>query len=161
MSKHKDLKSINFDFKSKEFDRNKYFSVSKDAKLLEIFMTESHFRIKDDCMGELLTEGDLLKHAFDGSWNNVSFDTVNGILVGSYLWQVKVKSGRKDALKLSTKYVVAYENLLHHEEKYVELYFKKVARFATYPYFRSQFAIQSHSAGLKLPPLPSLSERVD
>jgi hypothetical protein len=64
-------------------------------------------------------------------------------------------------LKSSAEYLVLYNGLNDCPPDYVQLYFKKVARFTTYPYFRSHFASHVAASGLMLAPLPSLNERVD
>jgi hypothetical protein len=83
------------------------------------------------------------------------------MLAGTYNWAAEVKMGRSKILKLSTEYLIVYSGLKDSPEEYVRLYFNKLARFTSYPYFRAHFAMNVAASGLMLAPLPSLFDRVD
>jgi hypothetical protein len=85
----------------------------------------------------------------------------DGWLLGEYEWQVSLTSGRKKLLKQKSTYVLIYQGLSDCDEEYVHLYFSKIGRFTSYPYFRALFATNVAASGLTFPPLPSLTDRVD
>ncbi|OYW58069.1 MAG: hypothetical protein B7Z31_08550 [Rhodobacterales bacterium 12-65-15] len=160
----KDVAAHNSDFSpsSEGFDAATYESVARSARLREVRLVNSAYSAKVmSFMAVELGDGTELKQSYTGTPSRHSFMSERGIAAGSYLWTAEVRAGRTKAMKLSTEYMVAYSGLKDAPEEYVELYFKKLARFTTYPYFRSHFAVHVASSGLMLAPLPSLTDRVD
>lgn len=144
-----------------DFDNEMYADVSRCAKLREMSLVHSEFDVQMKHFWAENEDENGLNSSFNGEFVGSHFDPDAGIVAGAYLWNVDIRRGRYKALKLKTKYVLVYGNLQGHEEKYVYYYFEKLARFTSYPYFRSIFATLSSASGLALEPLPSLSERVD
>lgn len=147
-------------FHSERFDQNIYHEVTCKARLREVRLLESNYYAK---MGIFLTaeSSSDLRQAYSGEPAQHTYSVDRGVVAGSYRWSAEVKNGRTKALKINTEYFVLYNGLINCPEEYVQLYFKKIARFATYPYFRAHFAVHVSSSGLTLAPLPSLNERVD
>ena len=162
MSEVEKSKDRSLEFHSEEFDQSLYQGVSMDARLREVRLTNSQYIAK---IGKYLqaeySDDVSLQQSFFGEPRETSFSPERGILAGTYRWVAEVKSGRTKVIKLSTEYLVLYSGLTDHPEDYCNLYFKKIARFTTYPYFRSHFAEHISQSGLALAPLPSLTERVD
>jgi hypothetical protein len=102
-----------------------------------------------------------LRQSYSGAPSHYTFTPEKGMLAGTYNWAAEVKMGRSKILKLSTEYLIIYSGLKDSPEEYVRLYFNKLARFTSYPYFRAHFAMNVAASGLMLAPLPSLFDRVD
>ena len=150
--------SEEFSFASGEFDAAKYEGVARNARLREVRLVNSAYAAK---VMNFMLDGMEMKQSYHGAPSSHSFAQERGLVVGSYLWSAEVRAGRAKALKFSAEYMVAYSNLKDGPEDYVSLYFKKLARFTSYPYFRAHFAVHIAASGLMLPPLPSLTDRVD
>lgn len=145
------------DFK---FDAEVYKEVSCSAALQEIRLVSSKFAVKPELF---LPDDDVgsPKSLFSGGTSGVTIDEDEGFVAGHYHWEAKVKFGRKTGLKLQTDYVLIYSGIGGLDTDHINMYFNKIGRFSTYPYFRSHFSNHVSEAGLMLPPLPSLNERVD
>lgn len=141
-----------------EFDHETYRDVTIAARLRDIRLISCDYSIKPEVFEAL---EDLEKMGFFGGPSGFHFDGETGVMIGHYQWTAEIKLGRKKVLKLASEYLIAYTGLSGFEEDYVRFYFEKVGRFATYPYFRSNFSHHSSASGIMLPPLPSLNERVD
>ncbi|MFN5827076.1 MAG: hypothetical protein ACK446_08695 [Rhodobacterales bacterium] len=162
MTKDVAARTSDFNPSSEGFDAATYESVARSASLREVRLVNSAYSAKVmSFMALELGHGTELKQSYAGTPSGHSFMSERGIAVGSYLWTAEVRAGRTKAMKLSTEYMVAYSGLKDAPEDYVELYFKKLARFTTYPYFRAHFAMHVAASGLMLAPLPSLTDRVD
>jgi hypothetical protein len=152
----------NFNRSSDGFEGEKYVAVARSARLREVRLVNSAYSAKVmSFMAVELGDGTELKQSYTGAPSGHSFVPERGIAVGSYIWTAEVRAGRTKAMKLSAEYMVAYSGLIDAPEEYVGLYFKKLARFTSYPYFRAHFAMQVAASGLMLAPLPSLTDRVD
>lgn len=141
-----------------EFDNGTYKELTVAARLQDIRLISSDYVIRPEVFEAL---EDLENMVFSGAPTGFHFDSETGLMIGNYRWAAEVKLGRRKVLKLTSEYLVAYTGMASFEERYVRMYFKKVGRFATYPYFRSDFSHHSSSSGIMLPPLPSLNERVN
>lgn len=162
MTKDLAAQSNDLSFASESYDAEKYDSVARRARLREVRLINSAYSAKVmTFMGAGSGEGLDLKQSYNGASSGHSFVPERGMVVGSYIWTAEVRAGRTKAMKLSTEYMVAYSGLKDAPDEYVSLYFKKLARFTTYPYFRAHFAVQVAASGLMLAPLPSLTDRVD
>jgi len=148
-------------FSDEDFDVEIYNSVASCAQLSEIRLLASTFAVKPECLGEFDDPENSHDHKFEGHAHKFVFDSENGIAIGTIVWCAEIKSGRKKALKLTAEYLTTYGDLQGMDADYVRLYFGKIAKFATFPYFRNLFSVQVSAAGIQLPPLPSLIDRVD
>lgn len=146
-------------FASEEFDNEKYSRVANSARLLDVCLVKQNYHVKLNLIWT--ADGDSLKHRFRGEPKGHSFDPDGGTVIGGYEWQAEIKVGRKNALKLTGEYLLVYGGLENQNEEYVRLYFNKLARFTTYPYFRALFSMSTSNSGLALDPLPSLIDRPD
>lgn len=141
-----------------EFDNGVYTELTIAARLRDIRLISCDYSIKPEVFEAL---EDFENMGFFGEPSGFHFDSETGIMVGHYRWTAEVKLGRKKVLKLVSEYLIAYMGLSGFKEYHARFYFEKVGRFATYPYFRSDFSHHSSASGIMLPPLPSLNERVD
>jgi len=149
-------------FASEGYDSAKYEEVARKARVREVRLVESSYSAKiTSFLAADHGEGVELKQSYFGEPAHYTFSPEKGVLAGSYHWTAEVKVGRQKILKLSTQYLIVYSNLKEAPEDYVRLYFNKLARFTTYPYFRAHFAMSTSASGLMLAPLPSLYDRVD
>jgi hypothetical protein len=145
------------DFK---FDSDVYHKVSCSAALQELRLVSSKFMMKPELF---LSEDDTdsSKSLFRGNSESVTIDSDGGQVAGRYIWEAELKFGRSTGLKLRAEYFLVYSGVAGLDAGHTSMYFDRVGRFSTYPYFRSHFSNHVTEAGLMLPPLPSLNERVD
>lgn len=141
-----------------EFDHEIYSQITVAARLRDIKLIKCEYSIKPEVFEAL---DDLENMGFFGEPSGFHLSSEEGLLLGNYQWTCEVKLGRKKVLKFSSEYLIAYSGLNGFEEEYARFFFEKVGRFATYPYFRSDFSHHASSSGIFLPPLPSLNERVN
>lgn len=158
-----DVSQANLSFSDEEFDHEQYEAVANRARLRRLGLQKQSYKAELSLLWQSGESGNGLKHSFKGMPNGHVYDRDDGLIVGNYEWAVQVKHGRRNALKLVAEYVLVFGGLkaCTADEDYVALYFDKIARFASYPYFRSHFAMCTASSGITLPPLPTLTERVD
>lgn len=151
-------------FASERYEPAKYEDVARKARVREVRLVDSSYSAKvASFLAASNGNGDAaeLKQSYTGMPSHYTFSPEKGMLAGTYHWSAEVKCGRKKILKLSAEYLVVYSGLKDAPEDYVRLYFNKLARFTSYPYFRAHFAMNVASSGLMLAPLPSLFDRVD
>lgn len=147
--------------KSEDFDQEIYASVASSAELRELALIDSKYKISPFLFWKADEDGAVLKSRFDGEHAGCKFDIEKGFLAGGYDWVAEIRIGRKQAVRLKAQFMLVYHGLAGQPEQYVEAYFEKIARFTTYPYFRSLFATNTSLSNVPLPPLPSLIDRVD
>jgi hypothetical protein len=142
------------------FDVEVYNDIARSASLIDVRLIETNFSIQLDLIGAL--ENADKTSAFDFSGRPESFFLYeHGTCAGTYVWTAEIKDKRKKALKNKAKYVIVYGNLKGKDREHVRLFFERLARFASFPYFRALMATHAAAAGLTLPPLPSIMDRVD
>lgn len=147
--------------RTEAFDIGLYNEISRSARLAEIALSSSEFNAKMEA-GLIASDPEApLKLSYTDELVDVVFDGNTGILAGIFNWKASVRSGRSSLVRMRAAYSIVYDNLFDANEKYALAYLAKVGRFATYPYFRGLFSTHAGAAGLTLPPLPSLRERVD
>ncbi len=146
--------------KTLSLDHSQYNKVSCSARLREIKLIASSYMVRPEAF-EVAQDLNNLKNSFSGKCTDFIYDAEDGLAWGRFQWVAEIKSGRKACLKLSSEYLVLYSDIYDCDEPHVEAYFRKIGRFATYPYFRASFSHNIGETGILLPPLPTLSERVD
>lgn len=157
--KHNEANALTFS--SSVFDPEKYAKVARHARLEDIRLNSCEYKVKHECFVQSEESGKELNQSFSGGMDGHSFDSERGLLAGVYIWSAEVKFRRKKALKLKCEYFLVYSGLEERDPDYARLYFQKLARFTSYPYFRSHFALETTASGLMIGPLPSLIDRVD
>lgn len=157
METKKEGASLHFD--SESFNAEIYSRVARKAMLRDVILVDSVFSFKVEVLNAAQEEEQSINPRFEGKPEETFSD--NDFVVGKYLWTVEIKHKRKRGLHLRSTYVLVYSGLKDEPEDYKRLYFSKLARFTSYPYFRAHTAAHVASAGLSLPPLPSLHDRVD
>lgn len=148
-------------FGSESFDNQVYYLVTKSAALRDVCLVDSVFSARVEEVRLAQINDDPLNNSFGEEPPDISFDQESGIAIGKFKWTVEICRKREKLLRLKAQFVVVYSGLEECEAQYVYLYVHKVGRFASYPYFRSHFATQAASAGVMLPPLPALTDRID
>lgn len=88
----------------------------------------------------------------------LDFDPTTGLLSANLEWSLRVRSGRKNVLKLRCSYFIYYSGLEDHDEEVAKAFFGRVGRFATFPFFRAFASQTSWASGADLPILPVLRE---
>lgn len=146
---------------AEDFNVSKYNTVAGAARLAEIVLTRANFVTKLGASFALADPDSAVKLTYNDELTDAAFDAEAGILAGTFNWKAEIKSGRAILVRLTASYSIFYENLAQADEKHSLAYLAKVGRFATYPYFRGIFSVHAGAAGLSVPPLPSLKERVD
>lgn len=142
------------------FSHDEYNKVSRSAQLREIKLIASNYMVRPEAFAAA-QELESLKNSFSGVCTDFICDADEGLAWGRFQWVAEIKSGRRACLKLSSEYLVLYSDVHDCDGQHVEAYFRKVGRFATYPYFRATFSHNIGETGILLPPLPTLTERVD
>lgn len=148
-------------FASEGFDNEEYARTARSARLQEVRLVESFYKVKPILFLQAEAENLATRQGFSGAMDGHHIEVDEGIVIGGYTWEAEVKIERKKALAIKAKYMVLYSGLENCKTEYIRLYFQKLARFTTYPFFRAHFAVQTSSSSLNLPPLPSLIERMD
>lgn len=146
---------------SESFDNDVYALVAATAQLQEVALTKSEYKIVPSLFWDLEKGEASLNSKYHGEAMGSHFDSESGVIAGGYKWMAEIKTGRKLALALRADYMLVYSGLEAQPEEYVQLYFRKLARFTTYPYFRALFATNTSLSNIPLPPLPTLIDRVD
>lgn len=159
------LKAIGTDeltFVSENFDEQAYAHVARVARLQQVHLISCEYEAKvPEILVKQSSEDEDLSPSYEGQPESFNLYREHGFSVGEYTWRADVKLGRRKLLKLKCTYVLVYDFLEECDELYTHLYFKKIGRFTSYPYFRTQFSVQVGASGLTFPPLPSLVDRVD
>lgn len=148
-------------FGSPDFDSEEYALVARTARLRDVRLIESRFQVKADLLRVFDPTDGSYELGYSGEMSSFGFDADSGFAIGSYEWVAVAKHGRKKAMSTKAKYMVIYTNLKGMKELYVATYYNKLAKFTSYPYFRGFFALNTASASIIIPPLPSLTDRVD
>lgn len=143
-----------------ELDQEAYSKVSLSARLQEVKLIGSNYLVRPEVFG-IVADIENMDLRFSGECDNYSFESDDGVCFGHFIWTAEIKSGRKSCFKLKSQYLLLYSNLEGCDAGHVNFFFKKMGRFATYPYFRSHFSHHTSETGIIMPPLPTLRERVD
>lgn len=99
------------------------------------------------------------KAKFNCDIHDVSYDAESQVLGGIFEWTISVTEGRKKVLTVTAHYFAVYDDTPDVGFEHCEAFFKKVGRFATYPYFRGVVAQLSWASRADLPILPVLRQR--
>lgn len=144
-----------------DFDVERYNEIARVARLREVRLFESDYSLKLNFLSDIeCYESRDAVYMFVGKCKHVALSE-SGVCIGVFAWTADVKVGRTKALKASAEYIVVYSELEGRDEEYVKLFFEKVGKFTSFPYFRSHVAHLTSASALHLPPLPSLTDRVD
>ena len=150
-------------FNSESFEQAQYEAVANQAQLEQLALVKQRYDADAVRFWSDDEAGTFFKKSFAGSPKGRKFNREDGFVIGGFSWSARIKQSRKNALRLTAEYMLVFRGLdsCTSEDEYVYLYFDKISRFATYPYFRNLFAMCAANSGITLPPLPSLNERVD
>lgn len=146
------------DFK---FDVEIYNEIARSAALADLRTVASDFLMKEGCISSLQIMDENVKSVVTGQAEDHFYDPERGVIAGKYKWSAEMKVGRVKALKFNASYMAVYANLLDRDPSHVAIFYEKLARFSSYPYFRAQFSAHTAAANLCIPPLPALRDRLD
>ena len=140
--------------REKEAALEAYNEIVENAELGDIRLVELHFDVKP----VYYDDDGRPKHKakFNCNISNISYDEEPASLGGLIEWSVSIEMGRKKLLSIKAAYIVIYDNVPNVGQNHSEAYFRKVGRFATYPYFRSVVSQLSWASRAELPTLPVL-----
>lgn len=136
-----------------------YNALVHAAELNDITLIDMKFTVKPEYFSWLREESagkKKLTRAFDGSVSEVFFDSESHMLGGQFDWVTEVKAGNKRLLKIEARYLIVYGNVPETSPVCRDRYMQRVAKFATYPYFRSLVAQISWESKADLPVMPVL-----
>jgi hypothetical protein len=132
-----------------------YNALVNSATLQEIRLVESQFSmapesIADPKLWKLMQSCEITESHYDAD-DKVLFAWVSA--------QASCTYKRKRVVSAKCEYLVIYNVDGDPEDVEVDIFAKRVARFAAYPYFRAHFAEVTSQAGLTLAPLPIIKEK--
>lgn len=137
-----------------------YNDIARTACLRDVRLVDTQFKM-DFRKANILEDDEETSKNYGGKCKKISFHKDLGVAVSHFEWIANVFSGRSKPLRLKANYIIVYSDLEEKEEEYVHIYVEKLSRFTSYPYFRALFSTLTSAAGLALPPLPTLTDRVD
>ena len=144
-----------------KFDVEIYNEIARSAALADLRTVASEFLLKEECIPSLQVMEEKVKSIVTGQIEDHFYDSERGVVAGKYTWSAEMKVGRLKALKCNASYLAVYSDLANRDSEHVAIFYDKLSRFASYPYFRAHFSAQVAAANLLIPPLPSLRDRVD
>lgn len=131
-----------------------YNAIVGAATLGDIKLVDLNFNVKT----KYFDESKKAKASYDHEISEIHYDAESQTLGGMFSWRVTVEKGRSKALLVRAVYLVIYDNVPDVGAVHAEAYFRRVGRFATYPYFRTTVSQLSWASGAELPILPVLRE---
>lgn len=131
-----------------------YNEVVESAELGDIRLVEMDFKVKPTYFEE--SERPKHRAKFNCNISNIAYDAESASLGGMIEWTVGIELGRKKLLSVKAVYIVIYDSVPNVDQIHIDAFFKKVGRFATYPYFRSAVSQLSWASRADLPTLPVL-----
>lgn len=136
-----------------------YNKVARAAALRQILLTQADFEMEPAFIATRVSEASAnFKYSFSYAIKNAVYKEDTGLASCEYVWAVTVRDGgKKKALSIATRYYVLYDGIKGCDSDAVSLYLRRVARFATYPYFRAHVSQVSWESGANLPILPAIS----
>lgn len=141
-----------------------YNAVVKCAQLERIDLNEAHFKvlpeylIDNDSRRSFRYDHDLkhISHKVDGVSTKLMSEE-SGLVAADILWNIRVRVGRRIALRIDTNYTVIYSGMNEVSTDAALLFMEKVAPVATYAYFRAHVSQLNWAADIDLPMLPVYS----
>lgn len=132
-----------------------YSAAVDAAEIIDIRLIKSEFAVEPEGLGR---ERSQWKQSYDFQVRDVRFDGTRNLLTGLVIGDAVCKVGRKRIIGLKCRYLVAYAVTGAPTEAAAEIFVRRVAAFAAYPYFRAHFAEVCSQSGIVLPPLPIMKE---
>ena len=137
--------------------RDSYNQVARNANLRAIALTGSRFNVTREFLNVRQSDGGEVKLKYGSSIEGTAFHENDGMASCTWQWEVAAKIGRKKALSIQATYLAFYGGLSGCDEEAVVRFLHRVAKFATYPYFRAHVSHVSWESGLDLPIMPVIS----
>ena len=139
------------------FASEAYNQVARAAKLQAIMLTSSKFLLRPEFLASGGAKGGQTNLSYGSTVHNISFNKEEGAASCDWKWSVTGTNKRKRTLSVEAVYIVIYDNLGGCEPEAVERFLRRVARFASYPYFRAHVSQISWESGANLPILPTIA----
>lgn len=135
--------------------------LAKCATLYKLLMISSNFQLKPKFILAETNNFKDMKFSLDGKPSFIEADIEKEQITGVYTWKITVQeneesedSAVKEALSASCDYLIFYDNAKSESQEGMEYFFRKVARMASYPYFRSMVSQYAWASEANLPILP-------
>lgn len=138
----------------REISPKAYNAVAGAAKLTFIMLLKSDFEVHPEYFQMQAEKQFSQKLMFGSEVDDPIYDKKKGSAAAEFTWILYQKVSRKKVLKLTVKYLIAYNNLEGQNAEAVCAFVKKLGKFATYPYFRAHASQLSWESGAELPILP-------
>ena len=140
-----------------------YSKAVEQSALENVVLVSSSFEMDP----RVLTDNDQLERYIDQRVTNIEFDDQSQLLFGTVecrVWAclsgVENKRENEEApsvpklLALEAKYMVIFKILGEHDREVIDMFFRKMGPFTTWPYFRVHVAGVAAEAHIDLPVLP-------
>lgn len=137
------------------FTPDEYNRVVARAELDQIVLLRCKYDVTD-----FLEKKDLrpLNKSIESAYKNIALSESRGIIAGEVQWSMQIPGEGKPKFKVMASFGISYTGVAGRNEMAAGAFFARVARFATYPYFRALVSHLSWSSGLHIPPLPIIRE---
>ena len=141
--------------KSEEtFDKDEYNRAVASARLLDVAVTASSFKLER----EFFSESDK-KRKLSSDYHLIDCEFNEEFLILLVRFEVEAKEGNRKLLKCRCDYNVVYSFSAPNVSREAAVSFgRHIAQFTAYPYFRQHFAQRSWESGADLPVLPILKK---
>lgn len=135
--------------------------LAKCAALYKLLMISSNFQMKPKFILAETNNFKDMRFNLDGKPSFIEADIEKEQITGVYTWRITVQENEetegnvtKEALNASCDYLICYDNAKSKSQEGMEYFFRKVARMASYPYFRSMVSQYAWASEANLPILP-------
>lgn len=143
------------------FDHDLYNAVAQSARLRTVSLIGFDYTIKPSAFELDQSYWENGRKFLSGKMLDIEISLTEDLMIGQYQWAANIKKKTTSTLKVKSIYLLAYEGVAECDPPHLQLYLKKIGRFTTYPYFRALFSTVTGASGLTLPPLPTITDRVD
>ena len=138
------------------FTREEYNDVAGAAELAQIMLVSSNFEVKPEFWKAKKEDSDKIKHIYDWDILQYDYDQKEGSAMSRIIFVIHLKYGRKIVLDINCSYLIIYKGIPDKHPEAVEMFMKRIGRFAAYPYFRTHVSQLSWESNTKLPILPTI-----
>lgn len=135
------------------FTKDDYNDVAAHAQLLAVSLLKAESEIKPEYFNPATKKN--LSYA-TATLSSAHIDEEQS-MSAVFQFVVEGKVGRKKLLKIYAEFFVVFGCGSNHNPEAAKAFCEHIGLYAAYPYFRSWVAQVACAAGVKLPPLPTLS----
>lgn len=139
------------------FASEAYNKVARSAQLQLIMLESSRFFVLPEFVVDRGSEERVSNLSYSSSIDKIVFDSERGVASCEWSWSVSARTGRRKTLSVEAVYLVIYDGLTDCDSDAAGRFLRRVARFATYPYFRAHVSQKSWESGANIPILPTIA----